>query len=246
MKKLGVILLFLWSDLALAQTTFVSVPVAFPHVVAGGDPAGTNYVTILQIINNNSVSTTGHISLFGDSGSPLGFLFDGQGPLSTLDVKLDPGQNREIHLTLTGPVTSGWMQISYTPSGALTTVILQFRSHSTLLSEIGIKPLPEPMAATDLAAETSPTLNTGIAIANPDTVKAYVLASLWDPNTGSVLTQNILSLPAHGHLAQFLTDLFPGASNIGQLRAKVSLDGCADPACSSAGGNGFFATAVRF
>jgi hypothetical protein len=138
------------------------------------------------------------------------------------------------------------MQISYTPSDALTTVILQFRSGSTLLSEIGIKPLPEPMAATDLAAETSQTLNTGIAIANPDTVKAYLLASLWDPNTGAVLTQNILSLPAHGHLAQFLTDLFPSAANIGQLRAKVSLDGCGDSACSSAGGNGFFATAVRF
>src|SRR5215510_11915854 len=108
MKKFALFLLLLWSDLALAQTAFVAVPVAFPHVVAGGDPAGTNYVTILQIVNNNSVSTTGHISLFGDSGSALAFLFDGQGPLSALDLNLAPGQPRQIPLALTGPVTSGW------------------------------------------------------------------------------------------------------------------------------------------
>src|SRR5262249_47931480 len=138
MKKIALVLLLLCSHMAFGQTNFVPVPIAFPHLAAGGDPAGTNYVTLLQIVNNNSASTTGHITLFGDSGSPLGFLFDGQGPLSTLDVKVDPGQTREIRLTLNGPVTSGWMQISYTPSDALTTVILQFRSGSTLLSEIGV------------------------------------------------------------------------------------------------------------
>jgi hypothetical protein len=102
------------------------------------------------------------------------------------------------------------------------------------------------MAATDLAAETSPTLNTGIALANPDTVPAYLLASLWDPNTGAVMSQNIVSIPASGHISKFLTDLFPNAANITQIRAKVSFDACADSACSSAGGSGFFATAVRF
>src|ERR1051326_7920282 len=181
MKKIALILLLVCSEAAFGQSTFVPVPVAFPHIVAGGDPSGTNYVTILQIVNNNSASTTGHISLFGDSGAPLGFLFDGQGPLSTLDVKVDPGQTREIRLTLAGPITPGWRQITYTPSDALTTVILQFRSGDALLSEVGVEPLSSPLDSTDLAAETSPTLNTGIAIANPDTVKAYLLASLWDP-----------------------------------------------------------------
>src|SRR6266481_9895011 len=100
MKKIALVLLLAWSDLAFGQTTFVPVPIAFPHVVAGGDPGGQNYVTLLQVVNNNSVSTTGHISLFADSGSPLAVLFDGQGPLSKLDLTLNPGQSREIQVTL--------------------------------------------------------------------------------------------------------------------------------------------------
>jgi hypothetical protein len=246
MKKISLVLLLVWSDFTFGQTTFVPVPIAFPHVVAGGDSGGQNYVTLLQVVNNNSASITGHLSLFGDTGSPLAVFFDGHGPQATLDISLVPGQTREIQVTLNGPVTSGWLEISYTPSDALTTVILQFRSGSTLLSEIGVAPSFGPLAATDLAAETNSTLNTGIAIANPDTATAYVLASLWDPVSGSATTQNILSLPPGGHMAKFLTDLFPTAANITQIRAKVSLDGCADPACSSPGGNGFFATAVRF
>src|SRR5438552_9295135 len=136
MKKIGLVLLLVCPGIVFAQTTFVATTVAFPHVVAGGDPGGVNYVTLVQLVNNNSVATTGHMSVFGDNGSPLNVLFDGQGPLSTLDIKLDPGQTREIQLSLTGPVTAGWMKISFTPSNALTTVILQFRSGTTLFSEI--------------------------------------------------------------------------------------------------------------
>src|SRR5437016_11114972 len=156
MKKIGLILLLVWSDLALGQSTFVPVPIAFPHVVAGGDPAGQNYATLLEFVNNNSVSTSGHISLFADGGSPLAVSFDGQAPQSTLDITLAPGQSREIRVTLSGAVTTGWMKISYTPSNALTTVIIQFRSGTSLLSEIGVDPASGPMAATDLASETSP------------------------------------------------------------------------------------------
>src|ERR1043165_3726773 len=136
MKKVWLAFLLL-PNVALAQTTFVPIPIAFPHIVAGGDPSGQNYVSLLQFVNNNSVSTTGHLSLFGDSGSPLAVSFNGQTAQSKLDVTLSPGQSREIQVTLSGPVTAGWMEISYTPSDALTTVIIQFRSGTTLLSEIG-------------------------------------------------------------------------------------------------------------
>src|SRR6266480_2634477 len=148
MKKIGLVLLLIWPGIVFAQTTFVATTVAFPHIVAGGDPGGLNYVTLLQFVNNNSASTTGHMSFFGDNGSPLNVLLDGQGPLSTLDVNLAPGQTREIQMTLNGPVTAGWMKISYTPSSALTTVILQFRSGTTLLSEIGVDPAFDPLSGT--------------------------------------------------------------------------------------------------
>src|SRR5207253_3953744 len=67
----------------------------------------------------------------------------------------------------------------------------------------------------------------------------------WDPNTGAELATTTLSLPPNGHTSRFLTELFPGVANIRQIRAKFSLDECSTSACTSAGGNGFLATAVR-
>ncbi|PYS12026.1 MAG: hypothetical protein DMG15_15775 [Acidobacteria bacterium] len=80
MKKIAFLLFVLWAEIASGQVTYPPVTIAFPHVVAGGDPNGPHYVTLLQIVNNNSASTTAHVALFSDSGSPLAVLFDGQGP----------------------------------------------------------------------------------------------------------------------------------------------------------------------
>ena len=246
MKKIAFVAVVLWARVASAQVTYPVLTIAFPHIVAGGDPNGLHYVTVLQIVNNNSAATSAHVALFSDSGSPLAVLFDAQGPQSSMDLKLDGGQSRQIQISINAAaITTGWMQIVYTPCDALTTVLLDSLSGPALVSEIGVDPSSDVMSATDFAAETDGILNTGIALANPDTTSAYVLASLWDPNTGNVLASNALSVPARGHLARFLTELFPNVSNIKQIRAKVSLDSCAGSACNSAGGNGFFATAVR-
>src|SRR5438132_12269330 len=119
----------------------------------GGDVDGVDYVTLLQIVNNNSAATPGRLTLHADDGSGLAALFDGQGPLSTMDIAVPAGQARQIKLTTNGPIASGWMEITYLPSDALTTVILQLRSGTTLLSEIGVQPAEEILSG-DLAAET--------------------------------------------------------------------------------------------
>ncbi len=245
MKTIALLLLLLFSDFAFGQVTYLPSSIAFPQIAVGGDTSGQNYVTLLQVVNNNSAGTTGHVALFSDSGSALPALFDGQGPRSTTDISLASGEARQIQLTLNGPLTAGWMEITYSPSDALTTVILQFRSGTTLLSEIGVDPAFDPIDATDFAAETDSTLNTGIAIANPSTATANVLARLRDPNTGAVVANTMVSLPPNGHTARFLTELFPAVVNITQIRAELSLDSCSDSSCSFAGGSGFVATAVR-
>src|SRR5881397_3374602 len=210
MKKIAFLSFVLWAEVASGQVTYPPVTIAFPHVVAGGDPNGPHYVTLLQIVNNNSASTTAHVTLFSDSGSPLAVLFDGQDPQSTIDLKLDGGQSRQVQININGAITVGWMGIVYSPCDALTTVLLDSFSGTTLISEIGVD------SASDVV-----------------------------PSTGSVLASNALSVPANGHVARFLTELFPSVSNIKQIRAKVSLDSCSSSACNLAGGNGFIATAVR-
>src|SRR5437667_8760788 len=122
------------------------------------------------------------------------------------------------------------MEIVYSPGDALTAVLLDSFSGTALVSEIGVDPASDVMPATDFAAETDGVLNTGIAIANHDTATAYVLARLWDPNTGNVLAGNALSVPGNGDVARFLTELFPGVSDVRHIRAKVSLVSCASSA----------------
>src|SRR5437667_9210538 len=186
MKRVGLLLL-LFANLAFGQGTSLPIFVDFPQIAVGGDAGGPNYVTLLQIVNNNSATTTGHLALYLDDGSPLAALFDGQSPQTSMDIPLASGESRQIQLTMNGAITTGWMEITYSPSDALTTVILQFRYGNTLLSEIGVDPAFNPIDATDFAAETDSTLNTGIAIANPSTATANVLARLRDPNTGAVV-----------------------------------------------------------
>ncbi|HEU5239023.1 MAG TPA: hypothetical protein VFU37_17970 [Pyrinomonadaceae bacterium] len=234
----AVLLALLFATIAYGQVQFQGTGVAFPQIVVGGDLGATNYVTIIQLVNNNSASTAAHIALFGDTGSPLAVSFDGQSPQATMDVTLASGEARQIQLTLSGDITPGWLLTTYTPSDALATVILQLRAGSSIVSEVGVAPSFNVVSATDFSAETDSFLNTGIAIVNPSsTTTTYVYAQLWDPGTGTSIANTTITLAANAHYAKLLTEVFSNVPAIAQIRAKVSLD--------SIVGNGFVATALR-
>jgi hypothetical protein len=244
-RSAAVLLFVLFSKLAYGQATSQGVSVGFPQIVVGGDPNGTNYTTILQLVNNNSAATGADISLFGDSGSPLPVSFDGQSPQATMHVVLNSGDTRQIRLTLSGDIIPGWMEIDYSPSDALATVILQLRSGSTIVSEVGVDPSFNLIGGTDFPAETDSFLNTGIAIVNASSTTGYVYAQLWDPTSGAPVANQTITIPPNGHYARLLTEIFSSVPAIAQIRAKVSFDSCLNASCTAAGGNGFIATALR-
>jgi len=246
--KLRIFLLLFLATAATSygQVSFQSVILAFPQVAVGGDPGGPNYTTLIQMVNNNSVNVTGTLTLLSDSGTAMQASFDGASPQSMLQVTIGPSEFREIAVTLDGSLTVGWLAVSFSPSDALTSVILQYRSGATLLSEVGVDPAYSTILGTDFAIDTDTTLNTGVALANPSTAPVYVLARLWDPVTGDFSGgSTIIAIPGNGHIARFVTEIFPDALSIAKTRAKVSLDSCSSPSCAFAGGNGFIATAIR-
>jgi hypothetical protein len=255
MKKTALLLLLILLAVpAFAQVSFVPVTVSFAHIDVGGDPNGLNYVMLLQVVNNNSATVNGHVNLFADSGSALSASFDGGTPQSSLDFSLESGAIRQIQISLSGGITSGWMQIGYTPNNAQTTVILQYRSGNSVLSEVGVNPDTGQNSqsciwtcGTDFSGETDITngLNTGIAVVNPTSAAAYALVTLSDPSTGNKLASTTLTLAANAHVAKLMTELFQSTANIGQMRAQVSIDSCSSSACTAAGSVGFIATALR-
>jgi hypothetical protein len=230
---------------AFGQSTFQGVTLAFPQLAVGGDPAAAHYVTILQIVNNNSAATSGHFELLSDSGTPFQVLVDGAGPQASFDVGLAPGETRQIELSSSGDVASAWMAATYTPAHALTAMIIQYRHGASVRSEVGVEPALQTLLETDLAFDNDSALNTGIALGNPSLSPGYVLARLWDADTGAFTAATVVALTGNGHIARLVTELFPSATNIGQTRARVSLDSCSNFTCSFRGGNGFLAAALR-
>jgi len=189
MKKIALLLFLLLATVpAFAQVSFSPVSIAFPHLDVGGDPAGLNYVTLIQAVNNNSATTNAHLVLFADNGSALSASFDGSAAQSSFDFSLESGVTRQIAISSSGAITSGWMQITYTPADAQTTVIIQYRAGTSVLSEVGV--LSSGLTSgTDFSGETDTAnnLNTGIAIVNPSSSSAAALVRLWDPATGNQL-----------------------------------------------------------
>ena len=97
MKKIALFLFLLFCAApGFAQVSALPVTVQFPHIDVGGDPAGLNYVTIVQAVNNNSTFSLGRISLYSDSGAALSASFDGAAPAPTFDFTLDSGVTRQI------------------------------------------------------------------------------------------------------------------------------------------------------
>jgi hypothetical protein len=245
MKK-AVLLLFilLCTVPTFAQVAFAPVTLQFPHIVVGGDPGGLNYVTIVQAVNNNSTFSLGHISVYSDTGTPMTASFDGGAPSTTDDFEVDSGSTRQIVISSTGAVAVGWISIIYNNTDDPTTVLVQYRAGTSVLTEVGINGFYQPITFTDFAVETGPSLNAGIAIANPNPA-AWVLVRLWDPsNPGNLLGSTIVPLPQNGHIAKNLNELFPSVASIGQILTQVSLDSCGTSTCST-GGPGLIATALR-
>src|SRR5881394_2233507 len=88
-RLIGLLLLLAVPHFVFGQSaTFSSVSIAFPQIAIGGDPLGPHYVTFLQVVNNTSAPTNGHVELLSDTGAAFSALVDGAGPMSAFDVSL--------------------------------------------------------------------------------------------------------------------------------------------------------------
>lgn len=250
MRKAAFLLFALLSAApAFAQAGFKSTNVWFPNMDVGGDPNGPHYDTLVEASNNTSSFLTGVLTVYSATGTAVPVSFDGQAPAASLNFELDSGVVREIQISSTGEITQGWIQITYTPNLAETTVIVQYLGGSSILSEVGINPFFNNMTnflsgpATVFPVETnlSSNLNTGIAIANPNTAQAVKVQLL---SQGAIVGTTTISLPQYGYTAKLLTDLFPSASGIAQMTAEVGLTSCTTTACT-ADGPGVIATALH-
>lgn len=197
---------------ALPLTDLINPPSAarliFPQVVDGGGSP-----TQLLLLNpSNSFASKGTVSLYDDNGNPLSLDFGpGIGIQSTLNYSLAPNGMAKFSTTGSGSLRVGYAVVTPT-SGPLPvgSGVFSINGASGLSSQASLLNAPETTAARMFVEGTSSPLsrNTGIAIVNRNNVQALVNFTLQNPD-GSTQSQSV-NIGPNGHLAQFVTELFPG------------------------------------
>jgi hypothetical protein len=191
-----------------------------PHVAAGS--GWTSYLSIREPIG---VSRSIYVYFYDDSGAPLSLNVDGV-PQSQFNFTLDPNQERVFALTGGSSTLTGQVQVAAQTVGDLNVSLRFAYSGSGSLSDVvGVIPV-EANNYWSLAVEKRQSSDdTGVAIANPwattnSITVAFDLCQNGNRVPGtSTVTKTIKPL---GHLAAFVSELFPGVNYSGIATLKVS------------------------
>ena len=186
-------------DLSVPDTTD---PLVFPQL-----GAGEGLATQIILINGSDQFTSGLIQLFDDEGVPLEVELDGETG-SEFGYEIEGNGTFQGELTRESGVAVGYAVVSLdqgirTPSGS---VMFQFRSGSSVLSEAGVGAIA-PTTAARIFVDNAAT-RTGVALASPGNPETVLTVTLLGRN-GLELATTSLQIPTQGHIALFADELFP-------------------------------------
>ena len=176
------------------------VSIIFPHL-----GAGLGLTTQILLINPSSQTIRGRIELTASDGSALDLELEGESG-SSFDYELAPDGVFRGTITADSGVQSGYAVVTsdgVAPSG---TAVFQFRSgDESLISEAGVGVASSTRLAR-IFVDTFQT-QTGVAVAIPGGMSGMRTFALSDLS-GNPVGEVGRDLPADGHLAVFVDELF--------------------------------------
>ena len=183
----------------------------FSQIVDGG---GTP--TQILLMNPTTSTITGTISFADDNGSPIALDF-GSGPHPTLNYSIPGNGMQKFSTTGSGSLKVAYALVTSTsgplPSGAA--VFASNNSSAGLASQAGVLNAPRTTAArVYIERASSPLLrDTGIAVVNANgaLTAATVMLNLVSFD-GSYNQSTTVQMPANGHLAKFIEQVFASAT----------------------------------
>ena len=209
----------------------------FPHLAVGA-----SWQTTISYINYSPGEVTCQTDFLSDDGSPLMVSFAGLGRVvSRTDVLPPAGAvHQETNVDLSAPLAPGWARA--TCSGPVKASIL-FRRHNSEgvpVAEAAVNAAPVPATRfVTFAEQGEGQFGTGVAYANPSATAAVITFTAKDV-AGQTLASVTRNLPAGGHGAQNMVDLFGLTSFGGSIEVtstepivSLSLNFEADPVFSS-------------
>ena len=198
--------------------------IVFPHIGAG---VGGSVILSTQIvlINPSRERLTGEIRLTASDGMPLQGALGGMAG-SKFPYELEPDGTFQTTLTSSQALVTGYAVVSLEQGSVLPvgTAIFQFRDDGgSLVSEAGVGATP-PTTRTRIFVDTNMT-QTGVAIASPGNDASTVTFELLDRN-GFSIDSDDREVPAAGHLARFVDELFAlplGFTGLIEIRSQVPI-----------------------
>jgi photosystem II stability/assembly factor-like uncharacterized protein len=202
------------------ETLFNALPVADLDQTAGGTSAifpqvvdGGGITTQVLLMNPSATATsTGSIAVFGEDGGSIAMDFGpGVGTQSSFNYTLPPNGMMKLSTRGSGSTKVGYVMVTRT--GGVLPVgsgIFAVSNASGLVAQAGVPSAPQTTAAQMFAEVASLPLNrnTGVAIVNRNAAATTVTLNLTTID-GSSFTAST-TIPANGHVAKFVNELFSG------------------------------------
>jgi hypothetical protein len=193
-----------------------------PQVAFGGPDAGIHMKTILYFTTNVTSGVFGTADIFDNDGAPLAASANGAAPATSIPFTV-PG-NRVTRIVLDGDQTlrSGWARLTLSgPVHLITSAVFQTFNGPNLISEAGVLE-SVPTVSSMIYVKSQPgQSNVGLALANSQAASTVTL-QLFD-NAGTLTDTQTVTLPPNGHVAKFVTELFPQLSSVADFDGAVAI-----------------------
>jgi hypothetical protein len=179
--------------------------------------------TILYLITNvpSGVSVTGNI--FDDNGNALAASVDGAPAAPSFTLTVPASGVARVVLTGDQTLHGGWVRLTLPSAVALVdSAVFQTFSGTDLVSEASVLESPQVTGGLIYINSQGSLENTGIALSNLQPAGNTIQLQLFDRN-GAVFSQQQVTLPPNGHLARFVTELFPELNSTDEFDGALSI-----------------------
>ena len=213
------VVFFGWTAVAVSATLLAGRP-SFTHEFAQvGDGGGIR--SVFLVLNQNLGEVTVTLEFFKDDGTALTLTING---ITASSFEFKAPARGTLKLQTAGssaPAQAGWARL--TANGAVGAQLLfEIVVDGKLVTQAAVEPTG-PLRVFDLFMRAGGGTNSGIALANIRNVSAVNVRLTLRNDQGEEVATKTIQVASQGHLAQFISELFPEAGEIdGSLHGVAS------------------------
>jgi hypothetical protein len=181
--------------------------------VANGSYDGGSFRTSFLLFSTSSSTANVTLALTKDDGSAFPVTIPGQGTNSTFNFTIAPGTSLFLQTDGSGSLAAGAARITSTAPIGATGIFTVYDPKGNFQTEAGVGDSPVLTQFT-LPVDLTGTFDTGVAFFNPGTSSVTMTFRFMNVSGENSSQSPTLTLGPKGHTAQFVSQLFPGLSNV--------------------------------